>query len=97
MRSAQNPLSLNENTWLSSFEGKLQGIIDCASSRAGFAEEDFCPMEHDGWPQNPKNREAFSTGYACTLPVPEYEGMMPLLCLSRAVASIGFAHKTRTW
>ena len=25
--------------------GKLQGIIDWASARAGFAEDDFCPME----------------------------------------------------
>ncbi len=78
-------------------KGKLQGIIDWASSRAGFAEEDFCPMEHDGWPNDPKIKQAFLDGYSSIRPLPGYEAMMPLLRVSRAVASIGFVFKTGTW
>src|SRR5205085_798513 len=46
------------------YDGKLQGIIDWASGRAGFAEEDFCPMEHGEWQLNPTHKKLFLAGYA---------------------------------
>lgn len=75
-------------------DGKLQGIIDWASSRASFAEEDFCPIEHGEWPTH---KQSFLAGYASIRKVPQYESMMPLLRLSRAVAVIGFTVKCGTW
>lgn len=77
-------------------EGRLQGIIDWASACAGFAEDDF-PSERGGWPDNPKSKESFLAGYASIRPVPDYERIMPLLCLHRAIAIIGFTVKANTW
>ena len=78
-------------------DGKLQGIIDWAAGRAGFAQEDFCHLEHGGWPFNDSNKKAFLAGYASIRPVPEFAAMMPLLRLSRAIAIIGFTVKRGTW
>ena len=78
-------------------DGKLQGIIDWASGRASFAQEDFCPMEHGEWPTNLHNKKSFLAGYASVRAVPDYSSMMPLLRLSRAFATIGFMLKSGTW
>ncbi|MBS0622103.1 MAG: phosphotransferase [Verrucomicrobia bacterium] len=78
-------------------EGKLQGIIDWASGRASFAEEDFCPIEHGEWPLNPSKKKSFLEGYASIRPVPDCSALMPLLRLSRAFATMGFMIKNRTW
>lgn len=78
-------------------DGKLLGIIDWSSARAGFAEEDFCFLEHDGWPTNAATKASFLRGYACIRPVPDYSEIMPLLRLSRAIAVIGFALKREIW
>ncbi len=65
-------------------EGKLQGIIDWAGARASFAEEDFCASE---WPT------PFKEGYKTVRPLPNYERIMPLLRLSKAIATIGYTCK----
>jgi Ser/Thr protein kinase RdoA (MazF antagonist) len=78
-------------------DGKLQGIIDWASARASFAEEDFCPLEHGEWPTHPTLKKSFLAGYASCRPVPDYTAMMPLLRLSKAIATIGFTVKCETW
>ncbi len=78
-------------------DGKLQGIIDWASGRASFAEEDFCPVEHGEWPINPNIKESFLAGYASIRPLPDIKAIMPLLRLNRAIAIIGFTIKGRTW
>ncbi len=77
--------------------GKLEGIIDWASARAGFAEDDFCPWELGEWTTNTGNKEAFLKGYASIRPVPNYEAIMPFLRLNRAIAVIGFTVKRGTW
>ncbi len=77
------------------YNGKVQGIIDWASGRASFAQEDFCPLEHGEWP--PINKKWFLEGYASIRPVPDYSAMMPLLRLSKAIATIGFTVKVGTW
>ena len=77
--------------------GKLQGIIDWASARASFAEDDFCPMEHGEWTANPASKKSFLEGYASIRPVPDYTTLMPLLRLSRAIATVGFTVKSGTW
>ncbi len=76
-------------------DGKVRGIIDWSSGRGGFAEEDFCPLEFGEWPVDFKS--AFLEGYASIRKVPDYKPMMPLLCLSRAVAAVGFTVKRGTW
>lgn len=76
-------------------KGKVGGIIDWSSSRGGFTEDDFCPLEFGGWPVGCKN--SFLEGYASIRKVPNYVPMMPLLRLSRAVAAIGFTVKRGTW
>lgn len=78
-------------------EGKIQGIIDWAGGRAGFAQEDFCPMEHGEWPNHPTSIKSFLVGYASIRPIPDYQAMMPLLRLSRAFATVGFTVKSGTW
>ncbi len=77
--------------------GKLQGIIDWSSARGGFAEEDFCPWELGEWSADPALKNAFLEGYASVRRIPDYRDIMPLLRLSRAIASIGFTVKRGTW
>lgn len=78
-------------------EGKLQGIIDWASGRAGFAEDDFCPWEIGEWSTNITMNKSFLIGYASIRPVPNYAAIMPFLRLNRAIATIGFTVKRGTW
>lgn len=73
-------------------QGRIQGIIDWASSRSGFAEEDFCALE-----ENQLCNTSFLEGYASIRPVPDYQKILPLLKLSKAIASIGFTVKIGTW
>lgn len=77
--------------------GKLQGIIDWASARSSFAEDDFCPWELGEWNANLSNKQSFLKGYASIRPVPDYESIMPFLRLNRAIATIGFTVKRGTW
>lgn len=77
--------------------GKLQGIIDWSSARASFAQEDFCTLEHEELLTNPILKKSFLAGYAAVRSVPNYDEMMPLLRLSRAIAVIGFTVKRGTW
>lgn len=77
------------------FQGKLQGIIDWSSGRASFAEEDFCSLEQGEWVDHLKN--AFHSGYKVIRPLPNYNQIMPLLQLNKAIASIGFTIKRGTW
>lgn len=78
-------------------DGNIQGIIDWASGRASFAEEDFCPIELGEWSTNPNIKKSFLLGYASIRLVPDYSAVMPLLRMSRAVATIGFTVKRGTW
>lgn len=77
--------------------GALTGVIDWASSRSGFAEQDFCPMEHGQWIANTEHRTAFLNGYASIRPVPNFPPLTPLLRLGRSLAIIGFCVKSDTW
>lgn len=77
--------------------GRIQGIIDWASARASFAQEDFCSLEHGEWSTNPMIKESFLAGYASIRPIPEYQTVMPLLRMNRAFASIGFMVKRGIW
>jgi Ser/Thr protein kinase RdoA (MazF antagonist) len=77
--------------------GKLQGMIDWASGRASFAEEDFCPLELKEWGEQPSRIKSFLRGYESIRPIPDYSAIMPLLRLSRAFATIGFTIKHGTW
>jgi Ser/Thr protein kinase RdoA (MazF antagonist) len=70
--------------------GKLEGIIDWASARSSFAEDDFCPWELGEWNTNLSNKQSFLKGYASIRAVPDYEAIMPFLRLNRAIATIGF-------
>lgn len=78
-------------------DGKLQGIIDWASGRAGFAEDDFCPWEIGECETNITITKYFLMGYASIRPVPNYAAIMPFLRLNRAIATIGFTVKRGTW
>lgn len=78
-------------------QGELQGIIDWASARASFAEEDLCTLEHDNWNIHPAYKKSFLAGYASIRPIPNYLAILPLLRLSKAFATLGFLIKTGTW
>jgi Ser/Thr protein kinase RdoA (MazF antagonist) len=74
--------------------GKLSGIIDWSAGRGGFAEEDFALLEFGQWAPY---KDAFLAGYASVRKVPHYHHIMPLLQLSKAVATIGFTVREGTW
>jgi Ser/Thr protein kinase RdoA (MazF antagonist) len=76
--------------------GELQGIIDWSSGRGGFAEEDFCPLEFGEW-STTSYKNSFLEGYTSIRKIPHYHDMMPLLRLSRAIATIGFTVKRGSW
>jgi Ser/Thr protein kinase RdoA (MazF antagonist) len=78
-------------------DGKILGIIDWASGRASFAEEDFCPLELGEWSTNASTKKSFLKGYSSIRPVPDYSAIMPLLRLNRAFATVGFTVKQETW
>ncbi|HEV8052625.1 MAG TPA: aminoglycoside phosphotransferase family protein [Parachlamydiaceae bacterium] len=78
-------------------DGKLQGIIDWAGARASFAEEDFCSLEHGEWSNNPLSKKSFLDGYASVRPIPDYNHLISLLRLNKAIATIGFTVKRGTW
>jgi Ser/Thr protein kinase RdoA (MazF antagonist) len=78
-------------------DGQIQGIIDWSSARGGFTEEDFCPLEFGEWSSNLSYKDSFLAGYACIRKVPHYKRLLPLLRLSRAIATIGFTVKRDTW
>lgn len=77
--------------------GCLKGIIDWASGRFGFAEQDFCSMEHRNWPHNPEYKESLLAGYNNIRKVPDYQAIMPLLRLGRALAVVGYTVQSGTW
>ncbi len=77
--------------------GKLQGILDWSSARSGFAEQDFCSLEHFQWMPDAGYKKVFLDGYSSIRPVPNYQRIMPLLQLGRSLAVIGYAVKSDTW
>lgn len=77
------------------FNRQIQGVIDWSSSRGGFAEEDFSPIEQGEWSQS--HKKALLTGYASIRSIPHYLELMPLLRLSKAIGVIGFTVKRGTW
>ena len=76
---------------------RLCGIIDWSSARAGFAEDDFCSIEHGAWGNFNHHKENFLEGYSSIRKIPNYHQLMPLLQLNRAMAVIGFTVKRNTW
>ncbi len=77
--------------------GQLSGIIDWASGRASFAQEDFCPLEHGEWSLTPNHLKYFLAGYRSIRRVPAYQDMTQFLRLNRALAAVGFTVKQGTW
>jgi tRNA A-37 threonylcarbamoyl transferase component Bud32 len=77
--------------------GKISGIIDWSSGRASFTEEDFCTLEHGLWSSNSTSKKPFLAGYATIRSIPNYNTIMPLLRMSRAIGIIGFTVKRNTW
>ncbi len=78
-------------------QNRLQSIIDWASARSGFAEQDFCLIEHFKWTSCSKYKKILLDGYASIRPVQNYQSIMPLLQLGRALAVIGYTFKSKTW
>lgn len=78
-------------------QGKLQGIIDWAGARGGFAEQDFGSMEHGEWPIHAMTKKSFLGGYESIRPIPNYRAILKLLRLSKALGVIGFTVKQGTW
>lgn len=74
---------------------QIQGIIDWSSARNSFAQEDFISIENMKWPEDLKNY--FYDGYQSIRPLPELDLILPLLRLSKAIATIGFIVKKNTY
>lgn len=78
-------------------QNTLRGIIDWSSVRSGFAEDDFCSIEHGEWGNFNGYKNVFLDGYRSVRTVPSYNAVIPLLRLNRAIAVIGFTVKRNTW
>ncbi|MGI4851534.1 MAG: aminoglycoside phosphotransferase family protein [Janthinobacterium lividum] len=78
-------------------DGKITGIIDWASARASFAEEDFSPLELDEWSSESKLKKFFLKGYASIRTIPKYQFIITLLLMNRVFSIIGFIVKKGTW
>jgi len=78
-------------------QNTLRGIIDWSSARSGFAEDDFCSIEHGEWGNFNGYKNVFLDGYRSVRAVPNYNAVVPLLRLNRAIAVIGFTVKRNTW
>lgn len=79
------------------FKDRVSGIIDWSSGRVGFAEEDFCSMEHGESLLDITGKSNFLSGYASIRSVPNYNAMVSFLRLNKAIATIGFTVKRGTW
>ncbi len=75
----------------------VQGVIDWAGARAGFAEEDFSSLALGEWSTQEEIKKTFLEGYSSIRTVPNYDKIMPFLQLSRAIAIVGFTLKSGTW
>lgn len=78
-------------------QNKLSGIIDWSSARSGFAEDDFCSIEHGEWGDFNGHKSIFLAGYQSIRAIPNYSAIMPLLRLNRSLAVIGFTVQKNTW
>lgn len=78
-------------------DNKVAGIIDWASGRSGFAEDDLCPLEIGEWGHDPEIKQDFLNGYSSVRNLPDCSEIMPLLLLNRAIAAIGFTIKIGTY
>lgn len=78
-------------------DGKVSGIIDWAGSGSGFAEEDFCAIEHDEWSMSKAHKKSFFEGYASIRSLPDYRTIMPILRINKALGIMGFTIKCGTW
>ena len=78
-------------------QNSLRGIIDWSSARSGFAEDDFCSIEHGEWGDFNGYKNVFLDGYRSIRALPNYHPIIPLLRLNRAIAVIGFTVKRSTW
>ena len=78
-------------------DNKISGIIDWSSAREGLVQEDFCFLYRENPPLNPDGKNSFLAGYASIRTIPDYQTMMPLLLLHKAVTTIGFTVQRGTW
>ena len=76
---------------------EVKGIIDWSSARSSFAEDDFCPFEIGEWPLDKNQKQSFLDGYKSIRPLANYKEIMPLLCVHRALAVVGFTVKKETF
>jgi Ser/Thr protein kinase RdoA (MazF antagonist) len=77
-------------------ESSIVGLIDFENSLFNFAEEDFSQMEHLVWEKYPKTKEFFLKGYKNIRKLPDFERILPLLRINRALGSIGFTIERNT-
>lgn len=73
--------------------GKLAVLLDWSGSKSGFAEQDFILLHHRKWLPTYELKEAFLAGYQEIRPLPNYQAIMPLLQLGRALAIAGWCLK----
>jgi Ser/Thr protein kinase RdoA (MazF antagonist) len=74
-------------------DGSLSAIIDWASARFGFAEQDLATWESGEWPVSREAKNTFYQGYASIRPIPDLGNVLRLLQLVRAVGVCGFMAK----
>jgi Ser/Thr protein kinase RdoA (MazF antagonist) len=74
----------------------IVGLIDFENTLFSFAEEDFSQMEHLVWEKHPETKKFFLKGYERIRKLPDFERVLPLLRINRALGSIGFTIERNT-
>ncbi|CDZ81240.1 hypothetical protein BN1013_01775 [Candidatus Rubidus massiliensis] len=75
--------------------GKMESNEDVVTCMQ--REQDFCAIEHFKCAPHSKYKKILLEGYSSIRPVPNYQLIMPLLQLGRALAVIGYTFKSKTW
>lgn len=72
-------------------DGRVQGLIDFESSRAGPSEIDFVKIKEEVWEALPETQEAFLEGYREARPVPRLEETLPFYQMTNALGGVAWA------
>ena len=77
--------------------GKIEALIDFEISKFNFAEEDFAQIEYLVWDNFPNTKKDFLDGYKSIRKLPDFDKILPLLRVIKALGAIGFTVVRNTY
>ena len=70
---------------------KIKALIDFEICKYGFSEDDFSQMDYLVFDEYKYLKKCFLEGYQEIRKVPDFERVLPVLRISKALGAIGFA------